>query len=205
MDVRIEFILLVLLIILILFVPNLSNSFLELFDFPFINLVSILIIINSFKSNQNRGILLTLLYIFCIVQRRKNVVKLILTKQMDNLNLSTSRKIQATMSVMNNKNISNKEKENLVLQIIPMEIPKLKKYEIIKLHLNNGGDAQNVFNVLYNTPNLSHISFTKVLYMSEYKDIILDIVNRSNLDDEIRSNIIKFINEKNDKKVSFDI
>ena len=205
MDNRIEFILLFLLIVMLMFVPHFKDSVLEFFDFAFINLVSLIIIFYVLQYKTQHGLLLSILYMFCITQRRKNIANIILDKQLNTLNISTEKKVSAVMTVMFNTNIDNNIKEKLVIQIIAMKIPKIKKHEIIALHITNGGNMEKVFRTLYNEESISHLPFTKLLYQSKYKQMILNSVKNSNIDNEIKTQIYNFINEKTDKKVSFNL
>lgn len=203
MDNRIEFILLFLLIITLLFVPQMKDSILEFFDFAFINVMCLLIIFYMLKYKLYHGIVLVILYVFCITQRRKNIANIIILKQLNTLNISTEKKVNAVITVIKNENISNENKESLVKQIIAMEIPKIKKYEIINLYIDNGGNMKNIFKTLYNDKSIPHLAFTKMLFRQEYKQVILKNIDNSVIDDEIKTQIYAFINEKSNKKVSF--
>lgn len=203
MNTRIEFILLFSLIIMLLFVPHFKDSVLEFFDFAFINLISILVIFYVFQYKPIYALLLTMIYMFCIMQRRKNIANIIIDEELNNLNICKNKKISAVMSVMKNKNIDNETKEKLVLQVIGMKIPKIQKYEIISLHSANKGNMEKVFETIYNEKSIPHLAFTKTLFQPQYKQIIKHNVNKSNIPNEIKTEIYNFINEKNNKKVSF--
>lgn len=201
MDNRAEFILLILTVLLILFVPEMKDSFLELFDFAFINFLSMMIIFYTMNDNFIRGSIFAMLYIFCIMQRRKNIIRIILNKQIDTLNISTCKKVSIILSILKNKKINNEEKEIIIMQIIPMKIPMYKINEILELHIKNGGNIIKVFEKVFDTNDFPHLLFMKKFYNASNKEIILNIMKNSKLNDEIKNEIMKFINEK---KVSFE-
>lgn len=199
---RIEFFIIVCTVIMFLFIPKISNAFLELFDYSFMNFISILGILFTFQLNFYIALLFLLTYVFCIIQRRENISKEILNHEMSNIQINTDTKIQALIKIIKNPSISCIEKENLAIQSINSDIPNINKINVAIVFMNECSKSSKLLLIIYNSKNIKLKMLTHTLVTKENKEIVIKTINKSIMDKENREKLLKTINNKF-KKVTF--
>ena len=175
---KIEFIIIMTSILVLLMLPNTSPKVLELFDYSFINFISILIIAYAIKTNTRYGIMFTILYAFCLFQRRKNIAKELIEKQISEINITSYAKISSVLTILNDTSIAVEEREKLAIKSFVSDIPNIKKLNIIMLYLDNSDKKSTILDNLYKSNNKNIISMTK--YIVKNPENISAVLKASN-------------------------
>ena len=198
----IEFFIIVCTVIMFLFIPKISDAFLELFDYSFTNFICILGILFTFHVNIYIAILFLLTYIFCIIQRRENISKEILNHEMSNIQINTDTKIKALIKILKNPSLSCIEKENLAIQAINSDIPNINKINVAIVFMKECPVNTKLLLNIYNSDNIKLKLLTHTLITKENKELVIQTINKSTIDIENKEKLLKIIKNKF-KKVTF--
>jgi hypothetical protein len=103
------------------------------------------------------------LYVFCLFQRRKNISKELIEKQISDIDITSYAKISSVLSILNDSTINVVEKEKLAIKSLDSNIPNIKKLNIVILYLNSTDKKSTVLNKLYASGNKNIIAMTKFI------------------------------------------
>ena len=112
------FFIIIVVIMLCLMVPVARSSFLTMFDQPFVNLMIILTIIIVQKQNQSIALLMTILYILCIIQKRKILSRVSVADRIKSIQITSDVKVNAVKDIIRENDVSDEEKKDLISKIL---------------------------------------------------------------------------------------
>lgn len=213
---KLEFLITMSCIILLLMLPNVSPMLLELFDYSFTNFIVILVILLAIKTNIRYGISFTLLYAFALFQRRKNINRELIEKQISEIDITSLAKLSSVMAILKDESIDIVEKEKLVIKAIDSNIPNIKKLNIIILYLDNTTNKKIVLDKLYASKNKNIIPMTKFIVkntdnitsvLESVKDSEINIKDKFTISEymtnyKLSNNDIQICNEIRNKNIS---
>jgi len=199
MNVNINFMIIMSLLILCVIIPKTSDKFLELLDQPFVNLITILIISITLKCNLAAGILLSALYLFCIIQKRKNDSR----KQYDTAStivINSESKVEAAKDIIRESNVTNNDKKQMVSNIIDSKIPIKRKIRIVLVFLRHCPKHRlAVLSRLYNkiSKQKNKVIMTKYIVKNKRNiPALIKSINKANMSSFDKSQILDKIPRK---------
>lgn len=176
---NISFFLVLSLLLLCLVVPNASDTFLSLFDYPFINLMTTIVIIFVYQHNKTIAMLLIIFYILCIIQRRKNISRISVQDRINSIQITSDVKVNAVKDIIRENDISDDDKRDLVNKVINSNTSNNNKLRVILIFLRHCPEQR-----LLVLENLYALKIKQKNKIDMTKHIV---VNKKNIPDTIKS------------------
>ena len=167
-----------------------SRKLLGLLDNSIVNFTLLTTLFYVIYYNYKFGLIFTVFYIFLMTERRKSYSRELIGKRMSNMEITTDKKLQSLMSVLKNDKIDFRDKEIVVMQILPEDLPINKKLEIVCLYLGQTEDKEKLLKKLLNDKNMPQDLAIELGKNPDYRGPILACIAKSSLDDKIKNGII---------------
>ena len=181
-------------VLLFLFIPVLSNTFLVIFDYTIVHLVFLYALYRLVQTNLQDAILLTVIYMTCVFQRHVALTNTMLNSLADDVNISSTLRYTLALRIINNDTISSREKADFLNRIINSRCKSVYKLNLLLRFMNINIDPLLKEEVLINFLNL-HSKNTIVIAKTILEDKsngkpLLNALAKSNINELHRINIL---------------
>ena len=185
----------IVLILLFVFIPVLSNSLLIIFDYSIVHVIFLYLLYRLVQTDLQNAILLTLIYMTCVFQRHIALTNSILSSVADDMNISSSLRYTLALRIINNDTIGSREKADFLNKVINSKCKSIYKLNLLLRFMETTIDPLLKEEVLINFLNLQSKN-TVIITKNILDDIdngkpVLNAIAKSNINELNKIQILK--------------
>lgn len=187
--------LIIIIAMVMIMVPKLL-SFLSIFEYTIVHLAILGLIVYLCKTNFNNAILLSLVYLVCMVQYIDMISRELLDTSYTDANINPLSKQKVAVKIMNNVEISSNTKASTVIKIMNSETKAITKLDVLLAFMKVATDKskEEVLTELFSKSRKNMAIMCKfIIKNKDNLHPVLHALNKSHLDQVDKCPIIKLI------------